>query len=391
MFLHWFDAKTYVLRVDFALIPAGFFSSLPTSKQIPTAKSERTFKEGLATHSAAKLATHVLLASHAPQFLFKDITSNVKVGGVLWGQLTTAAAKIEAQTPGRVPNMTYAEVIAAAESLPARDIDVKLAQREVLKELGLGNGLLPVLQTRWTPINGVLVPSTPEPTESQMEQARVAYNSRMQALVEASTALYTPLASRKEIALDCLKAEFPTLEPSVFEAQVLAKAYTGRPGAGDPRMRSMLDSVMEGEALGHTYKWITNDRRVPIDAFNDFARSERFRAPEVFKTQFEASITAQKNGHHGMVKHLISQLSLADRENFEFGEIECSYEKHYKEAAGNALVTVGREHTMFVKTTYNGERNLYEIDTTKGTIDKQNERMTGNLKQVIKIDGSYQP
>ncbi|MFT0475683.1 hypothetical protein ACMSI6_17375 [Pseudomonas antarctica] len=114
--------------------------------------------------------------------------------------------------------MTYAEVIAAAESLPARDIDVKLAQREVLKEWGLANGLLPVLQTRWTPINGVLVPSTPEPTESQMEQARVAYNSRMQALVEASTALYTPLASRKEIALDCLKAEFPTLDPSVFSS-----------------------------------------------------------------------------------------------------------------------------------------------------------------------------
>ncbi|MGR2708055.1 hypothetical protein B7453_18365 [Pseudomonas sp. IB20] len=353
--------------------------------------SKYLIKEGLATDSAAKLATHVLLASHAPQFLIKDIPSIVKVGGVLWGQLTTAAAKIEAQTPGRVPNMTYVEVMALAESLPTSDIDVQLAQRETLKEWGLANGLLPILQTSWTPVNGALVPSTPEPTASQMEQTKAAYDSRLDALVETSTSLYTPLASRKKIALDALKAEFSKLDPTVFEARFLAKAYTGRPGAGDPRLRSMLDIVMEGEMLGEKYKWVTNDRRVPIDAFNNFTRSGRFPAPEVFTTQFEASIAAQKKGHHGMVKHLISQLPLADRKNFEFGEIEFSYEKHYKDAAGNALVTVRREHTLFVKTTYEGESNLYEIDTTKGTITKQNERMTENLKQVIKIDGGYQP
>ncbi|WP_219267878.1 hypothetical protein [Pseudomonas sp. Xaverov 259] len=343
--------------------------------------SKYLIKEGLASESTAKLATHVLLANRAPHFLIKDVPANVKVGSVLWGQLAIAAAKIEAQTPGLLPGMTYAEVIAYAESIPANTVDVQVAQRENLKEWGLANGLLPILQTAWTPIDGVLVPSTPEPTESQMEQVRVAYNSRLQALAQTSTGLYTPLASRKEIALDCLRTEFPDLDPAVFEAQVLAKQYTGRARAGDPRLRSMLDIVMEGEKLGETYKWITNDRRVPIDAFNAFARTDKLDAPEVFKAQFEPSIKAQKEGHYGMVKHLISQMPLADRKNFEFGKLEYFYSNDYKSTPGNPLELVKRGHTLIVKTTRNGEANLYEIDTTKGTIEKQNDRLATLLDQ----------
>ena len=343
--------------------------------------SKYLIKEGLASESTAKLATHVLLASRAPHFLIKDIPPNVKVGSVLWGQFALAAAKIEAQTPGLLPNMTYAEVIAAAQSLPANNVDVQIAQRENLKEWGLASGLLPILQTTWTPIDGVQVPSTPEPTESEMERVRVAYNSRLQALMQASTGIYTPLASRKEIALNCLRTEFPNLDPAVFEAKVLSKRYTGRARAGDPRLRSMLDIVMEGKKIGEKYIWITNDRRVPIDAFNAFARSDRLHAPEVFKAQFESSVKAQKEGHHGMVKHLISQLPLDDRKNFEFGKLEYFHSDDYKGTKGNRLELVKRGHTLIVKTTRNGETNLYEIDTTKGTIKKQNDRLATLLDQ----------
>lgn len=345
--------------------------------------SKYLIKEGLASESTAKLATHVLLASRAPHFLIKDIPANVKVGSVLWGQLALAAAKIEARTPGLLPNMTCAEVIAEAESIRADNVDVQVAQREILKEWGLANGLLPILQTTWTPIDGVLVPSTPEPTESEMEQVRVAYNSRLQALTQASTDLYTPLASRKEIALNCLRTEFPNLDPAVFEVQVLAKRYTGsgRAPAGDPRLRSMLDIVMEGKKLGETYKWITNDRRVPIDAFNAFAHSDRLHAPEVFKAKFESSVKAQKEGHHGMVQHLISQMPLADRKNFEFGKLEYFYSNDYKSTKGKRLEVVKRGHTLIVKATRNGETNLYEIDTAKGTIEKQNDRLATLLDQ----------
>lgn len=143
----------------------------------------------------------------------------------------------------------------------------------------------------------------------------------------------------------------------------------------------MLDIVMEGEKLGETYKWITNDRRVPIDAFNAFARTDKLDAPEVFKAQFESSIKAQKEGHHGMVKHLISQMPLADRKNFEFGKLEYFYSNDYKSTPGNPLELVKRGHTLIVKTTRNGEANLYEIDTTKGTIEKQNDRLATLLDQ----------
>lgn len=337
--------------------------------------SDHLLKLGMAATWTAKLATHILMASQAPQFLIKDIPPTVKVGSVLWGQLAIAAAKVEAQTPGRVPGMSYAEVITQADSLPAANVGVQDAQREALKEWGVANGLLPIVQTVWTPVDFVPVASKPEPTASEMERVRVAYNSRLQALVDTSTALYTPLATRKEVALRCLKAEFPNLDPAVFEAQVVAKLYTGRTRAGDPRLRSMLDIVMEGEKIGENYKWVTNDRRVPIDVFNDFARSERFHAPEVFEAQFGPAIQAQKKGHHGMVQHLISQLPVADRKNFEFGKLEYFYSNDYKSAEGKPLVLVKRGHTLIVKTTHKGETNLYEIDTTKGTINKQNDRL----------------
>lgn len=344
--------------------------------QVAEHLSKNLIKEGMASESTAKFATHVLLASRAPHFLIKDMPANMKIGSVVWGQLAFAAAKIEAHTPGLLPNMTCAEVIACAESIPADNVDVQIATREILKEWGLANGLLPILQTTWTPIDGVLVPSTPEPTEPEMEQVRVAYNNRLQALAQTSTDLYTPLATRKEIALYCLRTEFPNLDPAVFEAQVLAKKHTGRASAGDPRLRSMLDIVMEGEKLGETYKWITNDRRVPIDAFNAFARSDRLHAPEVFKAQFDSSIKAQKAGHLGMVKHLISQMPIADRRNFEFGKLEYFYSNDYKSTESGALELVKRGHTLIVKTTRNGGgTNLYEIDTTKGTINKQNDRL----------------
>lgn len=366
-------------------------------------------KEGLASHASAKLATHILLASTSPQFLVKDIPPSVTVGSVLWVQLTIAAAKIEAQTPGRVSNMTYAEVITTAESLPTGTVDVQSAQREALRDWGEANGLLAPLQTRWNLVNYKLIPSIPEHAASEIEGVRTAYNAQLQALTKISASLYTPITTRKELALNCLKTEFPELDPAVFEAKVLAKLYTGegRAPTGDPRPRSMLDITMEGEKLDGNFKWITNDNRVPIDAFNDFARSERLHAPSVFKAKFEAAIKAQKEGHHGMVKHQISQLPLADRQNFEFGKLEYFYSNDYKKTADNKLEQVKRGHTLIVKTTRHvgtppkAESNLYEIDTTKAAISKQNERIATlfdhrektneQSETIISMTRSYHP
>ena len=319
-------------------------------------------EKGRVTAGTADLAARLLLGKTFPHLLVKDIPSSVTYGSVTWTQLTTAAAKLEAQTPGRVQNMTYAQVIASAEGMTGDSPAVESAQREALRD--------------WGVVNGMLTASTAEPTDSEFEAVRVAYNSQMTALMGISSSMQTPMPSRRDIALFCLKTEFPGVDPKVFEAKVLKRRYAsnGRAPALYPELRSMLDIAMEGEKLKPNYTWITEDRRIPINAFNTYARSDHLHVTSVFTNQFEAAVKAQGEGHHGMVKYMISKLPLDDRMNFESGKLEFFHTNDYKMAMDftSPLALSKRGHTLQVKTTREGEVNIYEIDTSTGTVKKQN-------------------
>ncbi|WP_146097893.1 hypothetical protein [Pseudomonas sp. GZJR-8] len=328
--------------------------------------------KGKTSPEMAKVGAYLLLAGRAPEYLIKDIPSSVKVGSALWAQLTIAAAKIEAHTPGRVPGMTYAEVLIAAESLPANTYAVQTAQRDAL--------------ILWGGARNLLDRHNSEPTPSQIEQVRVAYNNHLKSLTDISSSIQVPIPNRTEMALDCLKAEFPDVDPAVFEARVLAMRYTGDgPLRGDPRMRSMLDILLEGERLGEKYAWITNDKRIPITAFNRFARTEECDITANFMDQYEKAITAQKKGHHGMVKHLIGELPLEDRKNFEFGKLEYFYNDEYRKTKNGRLELVKRDRTLYVKTTREGVETLYHINTSTGSIEKKNE-LISNFPGLLPVE-----
>ncbi|MCK3852576.1 MULTISPECIES: hypothetical protein [Pseudomonas] len=328
--------------------------------------------KGKTSPEMAKVGAYLLLAGRAPEYLIKDIPSSVKVGSALWAQLTIAAAKIEAHTPGRVPGMTYAEVLIAAESLPANTYAVQTAQRDAL--------------ILWGGARNLLDRHNSEPTPSQIEQVRVAYNNHLKTLTDISSSIQVPIPNRTEMALDCLKAEFPDVDPAVFEARVLAMRYTGDgPLRGDPRMRSMLDILLEGERLGEKYAWITNDKRLPITAFNRFARTEECDITANFMDQYEKAITAQKKGHHGMVKHLIGELPLEDRKNFEFGKLEYFYNDEYRKTKNGRLELVKRDRTLYVKTTREGVETLYHINTSTGSIEKKNE-LISNFPGLLPLE-----
>ncbi len=324
--------------------------------------SRHLVDNGRAAPYSATLATHLLLASSAPQFLVKDIPGGVTVGSAMWAQLTIAAARIEAQTPGRVQNMTYAEVIAQAESIAADTYTSQLAQRGALID--------------WAIANGVLKPSETEHSAAEIQQARIAYNDQLSALVKSSSLLETPVPSRKDIALEYLKAEFPQVDPSVFEIRNLQirdqnalrvyPAYLTR--------RSMLDIVMEGKPLDKHHVWVTPDRRIPIASFNTYLKTKKHtEVKKLFDTHYEAAMKSLGDGHHELVKQLVSNLPLADRRNFEQGDVKFFHTSDYKIALDftSPLELVHRARTMHVKTTLNGEVNVYEIDSSTGTIEKK--------------------
>ncbi|SDS88054.1 hypothetical protein [Pseudomonas trivialis] len=331
--------------------------------QVVSELSRHLVDKGRATPISTKLATHLLLATRAPHFLVKDIPGSVRVGSAMWTQLTIAAARIEAQTPGRVQNMTYAEVIAQAEPMATDTYANQLAQRNALSD--------------WAVANGVLKPSETEHSAAEIQQAKTAYNDQLNALVKSSSLLETPVPSRKDIALEYLKAEFPHVDPSVFAIKNLQIRNQNalRVYAAHLTRRSMLDIVMEGEPLDKHHVWVTPDTRIPIASFNTYLKTKKHtEVTTLFDTHYEAAMKSLGDGHHEFVKQLVSNLPLADRKNFEYGEVKFFHTNDYKIAHDltSPLELVNRARTMHVKTTLNGEVNVYEIDSRTGTIEKQN-------------------
>ncbi|MBN2987424.1 hypothetical protein [Pseudomonas lactucae] len=310
--------------------------------------------KGRVTAQTANLGARLLLAKTAPQFLVKDIPRSVTYGSLTWAQLAIATARIEADSPGRSLNLTYAQVLAYGEQVETRDAVLQEIQKKVLTDWGEANGL---------------------PTgDVSIETLRITFNRQMQALTAASSQVQTPIPRRREMALDALKAAFPDLDPKLFEIPSLVQIFRkpGRTGR-HPGIRSMLDVAMHGAKLGTDEHWESADKRIPAAKFCSLFESGRLDVAASFKAAYDQAITSLEQGQQGLADYLISTLPPQDRKNFEFGQLEFFHTSQYTMAMDfftkPSLRTRG--HTLRVKTTLNGEVNIYEIDTRRATIEQQ--------------------
>lgn len=317
-------------------------------------------EKGRATVQTAGLAAGLLLARSAPEYLVKDVPASVTCASVLWAQLKMAVGKLEAQAPGSTLSMGYAHILLAAEKLGADDVSQQI-DHDALQDWGIANGFLST---------GEEVPSA-----DAMERVRAAYNRHLSSLKTGSGLLQTEIPSRKAMALALLKQTFAELDPRCFEVRNIQKAMLkeGRPGLY-PGMRSMLDIVMEGDRLGPEDHWITADKRIPINRFCSLYQAGALKVATPFKTAYDAAISAHEEGQKTVVRHLISTLPLEDRKNLAEGNLEFFHTHQYK-IAGDLFTPPAlhtRGHTLEVKTTRNGQVNLYTIDTRRGVIEKEN-------------------
>ncbi|MGF6094516.1 hypothetical protein [Pseudomonas sp. 18175] len=316
--------------------------------------------QGRATRQTAELAAQLLLAGQAPEFLVKGVPSSVTCGSLLWTQFAIATAKLEANSPGRVLNMSYSEVLAAAEEIGADSPGVQATQRNAL--------------ALWAAVNGVVESNATPLGEAEMERIRLAYNRQLSALTRSVTLLQTEVPDRKALALAQLTAAFPEVDASVFEARTLQKAWlnSGRPGVF-PGMRSMLDIVMEGDKLGDKEHWISQDKRIPIQRFCALCESGKLDVSGAFASAYEQSIKALESGHKGLVLYLISTLPPEDRLNFEYGRLEFFHTNDYTMAMDftTPLALKKRGHTLDVKVTRDGQTHIYELDTRAFSVKKR--------------------
>ncbi|QXH79195.1 SET domain-containing protein-lysine N-methyltransferase [Pseudomonas salmasensis] len=321
--------------------------------------AEHLSRTGKTSAALASVGAYLLLAKAAPQFLIKDIPATVKVGSQAWASLTIAAMAIEAQTPGKVPGMTFAQVMSDAQE--ARRIAPAVTQAVETRAL-----------LDWAVASGEL---TKRPDgdylPAQLESARAAFNAQLDTRLAASQALDNPLPTRKEIALARLKERFGDLG-AFFEEKVFAvdQHYVviegGRFSLLDIAMIDWLEyrpfkahepsSSLKGKDLQRVLKALNANRH--------------FGVPAEFDRQFSRAIKEKKAAVNTTVRHMISQLPLEDRQRLEFGKISFFQEGSYV-MDGHFNNTYGpNKPGLLVKTELQGASHAYVIDFNKGTIER---------------------
>ena len=320
--------------------------------------AEHLSSTGKTSAALASVGAYLLLAKAAPQFLIKDILPTVKVGSQAWASLTMAAMTIEAHTPGKVPGMTFAQVMSEAQEAQRVDPAVtQAAQTLALLDWAVASGVLTKRQ------DGDYLPA-------QLESARVAFNAQQDARLVASQALDTALPTRKEVALAKLKERFGDLG-AFFEEKAFAidQHYVAIEGGGI----SLLDIAMIDwleprpfRAYEPSSSLKGNDLQRVLTRLN---ANRQFGVPAEFERQFSRAIEEKKAAVNTVVRHMISQLPLEDRQRLEFGKISFFQEGSYV-MDGHFNNTYGQNKPgLLVKTELQGVSHAYVIDFNKGTIE----------------------
>jgi len=319
--------------------------------------------EGLAEHlsrtgktsvALAKVGAYLLLAKSAPQFLIKDIPPTVKIGSQAWANLTIAAMTIEAQAPGKVPGMTFAQVMSEAEKNRRVDpVATQYAQTAALLDWGVANE---VISKR----------NADTYTAAQLETVRTEFNQQLDERMSASKILDKAIPTRTEIAQIELQDRFGDLG-ALFEVKALStdasRVEHGQNGISGTH--SLLDYARMDLPNPRPLK--SSDPRIPIEAVNS---NLTFGVREAFEQQFTRAIQEKKAAVNTTVRHLISQLPSADRKNFEFGKISFFQEGSYV-MDGHFNNTQGQNKPgLLVKTERHGTTKAYVIDFNKGSIER---------------------
>lgn len=315
------------------------------------ALSKHLVAEKKTSPELAGAAAHVLLAARAPVFLIKDIPSSVTYGSLAWINLAVAAATIEAETPGKVANMSFAQVMLAAEGASLADpVVTQAAQRDALIDWGVANGVLKKKHDH-------------QYSADELNTLVTTFKTRQSSMVQAAQAFEKDIPSRKEMALAELKKRFPGQE-SMFENKVITARPHGAATEFGPH--SLLDVTMMYADANSTYT--STDPRTPVAQLNEHPGFGVFAA---FQSQFKNTIEEKKSAVSTSIKHLISQLPLQDRENFEYGKV--SFYQTYSQKLGTGFsdkTQLPKDPKLLVRIERDGVPTAYEIDFNGGAIRK---------------------
>ncbi|MBD8236886.1 membrane-targeted effector domain-containing toxin [Pseudomonas fluorescens] len=310
---------------------------------------------GRTASATAPLAARLLLTRVAPQFLVKDIPATVVYGSQAWAHLCLAVAGIEADTPGKSVHMSFSEVMLAAGQTSETSEATKKA---VLIDWSVANQVLPRADEALY-------------STEDIEEARSVFNTQHEALKEASGLLDAPLPNRKEMALALLKKTFG--DKPWFEEKNLCFMPNFLLVGRTATYYSLVDIVMQGLKINaHDWRFVPARDDTNLQAVVRFTNSASFNVPSEFDKEFTAVTSQYKKIKHYALMNAITLLPSADRDILNKAKLGFYKENSYRISA-LPLVKDTLFHTspkILMQADHNGEKHVYEFDTTTSTIKK---------------------
>ena len=147
------------------------------------------------TEQNAALASHLLLAGTAPEFLVKHLPPTLLLGTPQWVDYCRTIAVQEIISPGSSRSMTHAQIQHLMKSDPVTE------PQQALNALAAVD---PVID--WALLNGIVThDEVNRSAKDSLEVAVAAYARHVKTFAETAETLSRPLPTRKSIALDILK------------------------------------------------------------------------------------------------------------------------------------------------------------------------------------------
>jgi hypothetical protein len=147
------------------------------------------------TEQNVVLASHLLLAGTAPEFLVKDLPPTLLLGTPQWVDYCRTIAVQEIISPGSSRSMTHAQIQHLMKSDPVTE------SQQALNALAAVD---PVID--WALLNGIVTHNeVNRSVKDSLEVAVAAYARHAKTFAETAETLSRPLPTRKSVALDILK------------------------------------------------------------------------------------------------------------------------------------------------------------------------------------------
>lgn len=249
----------------------------------------------------APLVAELVLAGMAPEYLFDEWPSTLKMGTPAWVVGTQAVHFVEALIPGGARRFSYPQLLAFS----------RLAKvTPTLASVQAASTVDPVLT--WALMNEIIRPdATGSLDQKAIELAVNQYQQYVELTLTAAQYFAAPVPHRKPLALKALTSSVPDCNPD----ELLVKLRGTGGGAG--RKVSVLDLYM-GDEL-HTEDW---DRLRGASIYESFPGLSRlYPANDLYEEAINRHYSGLTTALSNNIEVMLSQLPPGDSPFIEYGAL----------------------------------------------------------------------